>query len=141
MSPFEEVGRSFVDAFNRRDADALVALAAPDIDFQPTVLVGAKRAYRGHEGLRRWVAELAAVEADHRVRVREIRPLAGEQYLLLSEVLLAQGRTLASAMLYKLSDDGRIAQARAYLTNESLLASLGHIPVARDQRGEGTIRM
>lgn len=30
------VGRRFIDAFNRRDAEALIALADPMIDFRPT---------------------------------------------------------------------------------------------------------
>lgn len=54
----DEIGRDFTDAFNRRDADGLVALADPAIEFCPTELVGSRRAYHGHEGLRQWVADL-----------------------------------------------------------------------------------
>jgi len=48
----DRIGREFVDAFNRRDADGLVALSHPDIEFRPTMLAGSKRVYKGHEGLR-----------------------------------------------------------------------------------------
>ena len=50
----EDVGRSFIDAFNRRDADGIVALCHPEIDFSPTGIAtgGRRRAYRGHDGMR-----------------------------------------------------------------------------------------
>lgn len=37
----------FVDAFNRRDADAFVALMDPEVAFHPTVLVGDRGVYGG----------------------------------------------------------------------------------------------
>jgi ketosteroid isomerase-like protein len=119
----DRIGREFVDAFNRRDADALVALAHPEIEFRPTMLVGSKRVYRGHDGLRRWAADLIAAQTEHQVRVREIRSLGDQRFLLLSEVLLDGEAVTPSAMVARLAD-GKIIEARAYLSDEEMLTEL-----------------
>jgi hypothetical protein len=119
------IGLRFIDAFNRRDAEQLVALADPDIYFYPTELVGARRVYRGHDGLRRWVADLEASEIDHRVRLREVRALDESHFLVLSEVVMDGESVSPSAMLASLGDTGGILQAHAYLSDEQMLARLG----------------
>lgn len=67
----EELGHRFIDAFNRRDANGLVALCHPEIEFNPTILVGERRTYRGHDGLRHWVAQLEESGSEHRARSPE----------------------------------------------------------------------
>jgi ketosteroid isomerase-like protein len=56
------VSRMF-DAFSRRDAEALLAIADPDIVFIPPTgrLAGRDEPYRGHEGLRTYLADVARV--------------------------------------------------------------------------------
>ena len=51
----ENVDRAleFLDAFNRRDLDAVVALADDGIEVESR-LVAMEGGYRGHEGLRTW---------------------------------------------------------------------------------------
>jgi len=119
----DSIGREFVDAFNRRDADGLVALSHPDIEFRPTMLAGSKRVYKGHEGLRCWVAELVASGAQHHVRVSEIRKLDDRRFLLLSEVLLDGEAVAPSAMVAKLAG-GKIIEDHAYLSDEGMLVEL-----------------
>lgn len=121
----ETIGHCFVDAFNRRDADALVALADPEIEFSPTSLVGARHTYHGHDGLRRWVRELKQALIEHQVRVREVRVLDDIRFVVLSEVLLEGDTVSPSAMLARVSADGLIVEAHAYLTDEQLLVKLG----------------
>jgi len=118
----------FIDAFNRRDVDGLIELSAPEVAFYPTALVGALREYHGHEGLREWVADLAEVEAGHQVRVREVRRLDGRRFVVLSEVLLDGELVSSSAMIAELDEQGLIAQARSYLSDEQTLIHLGLLP-------------
>lgn len=124
---FELIARRFVDAFNQRDADGLVALSDPAIEFHPTSLVGKRQRYDGHEGLRRWVAELEASRLKHKVRVREVRPRE-DGFVLLSEVLLDGKLITPSAMVARLSDQHVIVEARAFLTDAELLTHLGVMP-------------
>jgi hypothetical protein len=124
---FELIARRFVDAFNRRDADGMVALAHPEIEFHPTSLVGTGQRYDGHEGLRRWVAELSASGMQHQVRVREVRPL-DDGFALLSEVLLDGAHVSPSAMVARLNQEHVIIEARAFLSDAELLEHIGLMP-------------
>jgi hypothetical protein len=121
----QKLGHAFIDAFNRRDPEALVKLADPAIEFSPTGLVGARRTYHGHEGLRAWVSDLEESPSEHQVRVREVRLLEDERMLVLSEVLLDGEHVTASAMIARLNDTGKIVEAQAYLSDEEMLRRTG----------------
>jgi hypothetical protein len=125
--PVEELARRFIDGFNRRDADALVALSHPRIEFLPTILVGQRAVYHGHEGLRRWVEDLNASGAAHEVRVRKVRVLAPDRFAVLTEVLLDDELLSPSAMVASL-EDGLIVRAKAYLSDERTLVRVGVLP-------------
>ncbi|HEV7774090.1 MAG TPA: nuclear transport factor 2 family protein [Conexibacter sp.] len=127
--PVEELARRFIDGFNRRDAEALVALSHPRIEFLPTILVGQRAVYHGHEGLRRWVDDLRASGAAHEVRVRTVRVLAPDGFAVLTEVLIDGELLSPSAMIAKL-EDGLIVRAKAYLSDERTLIRVGVLPPA-----------
>jgi hypothetical protein len=95
------VANQFIDAFNRRDADAFLALMDAAVEFHPTALVGTRRRYDGHEGVRRWLGEVESSQMKHRVRVREARPTE-DGFVLLSEVLLDGKLVSPSAMIAQL---------------------------------------
>ncbi|HEX7291960.1 MAG TPA: nuclear transport factor 2 family protein [Conexibacter sp.] len=123
----EELGRRFIDGFNRRDADALVALCHPELEFVPTMLVGQRSVYHGHAGLRRWVEDLIASGAAHKVRVRGVRVLDGESFAVLTEVVLDDEVVSPSAMIAR-TRDGLIAHVKAYLSDERTLVRVGVLP-------------
>jgi hypothetical protein len=122
----------FIDAFNRRDADAFLALMDATVEFHPTALVGVRRRYDGHEGVRRWLGEVESSQMKHQVRVREVRPTE-DGFVLLSEVLLDGKLVSPSAMIARLGVDGKIVEARAFLTDEELLVHLGVIDDTEDE--------
>lgn len=124
---FELIARRFVDAFNQRDADGLIALSDPAIEFHPTMLVGKRQRYDGYDGLRRWVEELKTSGLKHQVRAREVRRRE-DGFLLLSEVLLGGKLITPSAMVARLSDQHAIIEAHAFLTDAELLAHIGVMP-------------
>jgi hypothetical protein len=123
---FAALARAFVEAFNDRDADALVSLSHPHIVFRPTALTGRRRVYRGHAGLRRWIADLAALPLDVRLHVREIRPQRPDGFLVLS-TLHVGGDPVADAATIASLQAGRVAEAHGYLSDESTLVKLGLI--------------
>jgi hypothetical protein len=125
--PVEELARRFIDGFNRRDADTLVALSHPRIEFLPTILVGQRAVYHGHEGLRRWVEDLRASSAAHEVHVRTVRVLPPDGFVALTEVLLDGELLSPSAMIAKL-EDRLIVRAKAYLSDERTLIRVGVLP-------------
>jgi hypothetical protein len=122
-----ELGWSWARAFNRMDVDALVEVAHPRIVIYPTRLIVQHGPYLGHDGLRRWIAELLAEDFPLSEEVTEVRlGLAGD--------LVALGRVLAGdepvspfSMLVALRD-GKVAESRAYLSDAGELGRVGRIP-------------
>jgi ketosteroid isomerase-like protein len=63
-----------VDAFNRRDLNAFLALVDPDVEFT-TRFVERGGSYHGHDGVRMWWEDLLSVFSDFRVEADEVRNL------------------------------------------------------------------
>ncbi len=64
------------DAVNRRDLNALLALADPDIEVFPLIArLEGGGPYRGHHGVRRWWESWLAVAPDFSTEVEEVRDL------------------------------------------------------------------
>ena len=64
------------DAFNRRDIDAFLALADPDVELHSRIAeMESGGAYRGHDGLRSWWESLLDVSPDFSAEVEEVRDL------------------------------------------------------------------
>ena len=65
---------SAIDAFNRRDLAAFLALMDPDAEFMPyEVAVQGGEAYLGHAGVRTWWEDSFAVLPDLRAEIQEVR--------------------------------------------------------------------
>src|SRR6266566_3235276 len=65
-----------IDAFNRRDLDAYLALMDPEVEFTPyEVWVQGGQPYRGHAGIRRWWNDTFQVLPDLKAEVYEVRDL------------------------------------------------------------------
>jgi ketosteroid isomerase-like protein len=67
-----------LDAYNRRDIDALLETLEPDVEFHPAlaVLLGGKQTvFRGHQGMRESIQEEDEALAVFQVEVSEIRDL------------------------------------------------------------------
>src|ERR1700677_4178351 len=82
-----EMGRRWVEAFNRRDADALIACADAEIALHPTLLAGGRRTYRGHEGLRLWLADVAATGLRHTVEADVVRRSSSGELVISGRIL------------------------------------------------------
>ena len=69
-----ELHHQVIDAFNRRDLGAYLALMDPEVEFTPyEVWVQGGEPYRGHNGVRTWWEESFAVFPDLRAEVHEVR--------------------------------------------------------------------
>ena len=68
----------FIDAYNRRDVDALLEELDPAVEWRPALplLLGEATVYRGHEGARAWLRSLNDVLDEASVEYSEIRILA-----------------------------------------------------------------
>jgi ketosteroid isomerase-like protein len=84
-----EIVRAVFDAFSRRDAGALIELCDPEIVFTPPTqrLAGRDEPYRGHEGLRTYLADVGRVWQELRSEP--------DEYIELDDRVLCTGRVYA----------------------------------------------
>lgn len=70
-----ELSSRAVDAFNGRDLDALLQLVDPEVEFVPLQAEMEGEEFRGHEGVRRWWANLLGIFPDFMAEIDAVREL------------------------------------------------------------------
>jgi ketosteroid isomerase-like protein len=124
-----EIARKILDAGNRRDTEAILQYADPEIELQSAIIGGAEgNTYRGHQGIRDWIAESDAAFEELRMEHEEFRDL-GDDVLLIGR-LHARGREsgveIESAIAWLTTfRGGRIVRARGYLDPKEALEAAG----------------
>ena len=86
-----EIVRRVFDAFNSRDIAAFLELLDPDVEWVPILAVLEGRVYRGHEGIRQWIDDLATDWEFFEVYYEELRDLGSR--VLVSGHWRARGRS------------------------------------------------
>jgi ketosteroid isomerase-like protein len=127
-----DIVRQAFAAFERRDAEALVGLCADDVVFEPVTarVATAGEPYRGHEGMRRYVADVTRIW-------QELRPEPSAFYEEPGGIVVATGRVYAwgvgrvidspAGWLWQVRD-GKIAYARVFETARGALEAAGIRP-------------
>jgi ketosteroid isomerase-like protein len=117
--PIEPI-RRWLEGFNARDVERMVAVAHPEIELRPMRWVQ-RAEYRGHAGVRQWLADITASGHDSTVSAETIRSAPDGRIVVEGAVSDDGGRFIA---LYEVRDD-RIASVRAYLSDRELLEHVG----------------
>jgi hypothetical protein len=125
----EGVLRAYHDAFNRRDAEGMIALATPAVVNYPLKLSTTQRKYVGHEGLRDRVRDEIAAEHEHVVVASEVRKLEEDGWALLGQLVIDDAEISPFAALARI-DHGMVSEVREFLSEEGLLRDLGYLPGA-----------
>jgi ketosteroid isomerase-like protein len=123
----DDLLRSFVAAFNRREVDAMIALADPTIVTYPSRISRTSRRYLGHQGLRHWIRDVLENDQGQTIAAREVRKLEQQHWALLGEVTMDAETLSPFASLFGVTH-GLITEAREYLSEESLLRELDYLP-------------
>lgn len=113
-----DVIRALFAAFARRDVDAALALVAEDFEFWPQGTAqhaDLELPYRGHDGVRRYFADVARVWERLEIEPRSIRAVSGGS----TAFGVARGRTFSGEQVevsviwvFRLHA-GRVVQAKA----------------------------
>jgi hemerythrin-like domain-containing protein len=119
------VVRRFLGAIIDRDADALFDLADPRIELHPLRLTSTP-AYQGHEGIRRWLDDLAQRTAGVSFKVGEIRGVDAERVIAHVQ-LWAFGDEVAGVTAVFTVRSGKVLDVHGYFSDEDLLAEVGRI--------------
>ena len=100
--------RRWVAAINRADADELVTLADPSVDYLPYLgsLSGEAGAYQGHQGLRQYVRDLAEAWSAYSVEIHRLEDLGDE--------VLMEGRLRATGQSSGLEVDAEMAWVHSF---------------------------
>jgi ketosteroid isomerase-like protein len=122
----EEILRGYQAAFNRRDAEAMIALADPAIISYPAPVSRARRKYVGHEGQRDWIRDVLAADHGHTVAAREVRRLEGERWAVLGQVMIDQAPASPFAAFARF-ERGLVTEVREFLSDEAILRHLDYI--------------
>ena len=126
-----EIVRRGVDAYNRRDVEAILEDLDPEIEWHPAILApleGKATVYRGHEGVRMWVRDLDDVFDEIHAEYSEVRDL-GEQVVAIGQIRMrgtgsgAETESpLASVTDFK---NGKAIRFRTYLDPRQALEAAG----------------
>jgi uncharacterized protein len=112
-----EVVKAAFAAFAARDLDAVLALAAPDVEFLAVTgeHAGRTEPYRGHDGMRAYFRDVASVWEELRLTPREFRG-SGDTILVTGRVSArSRSRTVSGSTgwIWRVRD-GKIAYVRVY---------------------------
>jgi hypothetical protein len=127
-----ELAQRWIEAFNARDADELLAVAHPEIVLRP-LRWGVRSEYRGHAGVREWFAAIEASPEATTVTPDRLRLFGRDRVVVEGEIDGVDARFVA---LYALRDD-RLAEVHAYMSDREMLEQLGLLdePAAPDESG------
>jgi ketosteroid isomerase-like protein len=127
----EEPVRLFAEAINNRDPEAAVAVSHPEIEFL-SVLAVSGRAYRGHDGIRRYFEDVASAWAEWRVELHRIAP-APDGRVAIVMTMHFRGKesgaalSASSAHVWTLKD-GKLLRNEPYRDHEQALRAVGASP-------------
>jgi ketosteroid isomerase-like protein len=117
----------WVDAFNARDIDGILAVLARQVDFHPLRLKGIAASYRGHDGVREWFGRLTRLRHDHRIVLHGTRDLGGGRVFASGALsLVGQPEVGPFCALHRL-ERGVIVAVHQYHSDSATAESLGLI--------------
>jgi ketosteroid isomerase-like protein len=118
-----------IAALNRGDVEGIAATLDPDVELVPLRAVLDGSIYKGHEGMRRWLADMSEDWAEFELELDEVRELDPGPVLVRATMRL-RGRTSGVALdapAAWLCDmrDGRVARIRFFADSDAALAAAG----------------
>jgi ketosteroid isomerase-like protein len=122
-----EVVKATFAAFAARDLDTVLALADPDIEFTAVTgeHAGRTEPYRGHDGMRQYLRDVAAVWDELRLTPREFRA-SGDRILVTGRVSArsrSRSVTGSTGWIWRVRD-GKVTYVRVYASAADAIAAL-----------------
>ena len=122
-----EIVRRVTDAFNR-SGEPDFSFIDPDVVFDTTGAVFDRAIYKGHDGLRQWLANQREVWSSQRFEEEELIPV-GEDRVLASFRFVSVGRngieTVAHFASLTTLNSGKVTHIRAFLNKGEALKAVG----------------
>jgi ketosteroid isomerase-like protein len=110
----------WVNAFNLRDLEGMLACMSDDVRFYPLRLDGLERYYRGHDGVRTWFGQLDRLGHSYRIDLRNLREEPDGEVVAIGELLLEGASEPTRFWARDQVEDGLIVVAHHYLTDPDI---------------------
>ena len=120
--------RQWVDAFNARDVDGMLARLDPEVRLHPLRLRGLDGSYNGHDGVQRWFERLAQLRHEHVIVLSDVHGAGDDQVLAVGSLRLVGNVEIAPFCAPHRIAGGLIAAAHHCLSNPDMLEHLGLVP-------------
>jgi ketosteroid isomerase-like protein len=120
--------RGGIEALNRRDVEGMLVPLRPDVRLEPLRAVLEGSVYEGHDGLRKWFADMLEDWEDWVIRVDGMEAV-DEEHVVVEAHMHARGRgsgvvmDAAAAWLCEVQD-GKVARVRFYKDRETALEAI-----------------
>jgi ketosteroid isomerase-like protein len=118
--------REGIAALNRGDVDGIAAMLDPDVELVPLRAVLDGSIYRGHDGMRRWLADMSEDWTEFELDLDEAREL-GPGRVLVQATMRLRGRSgvaLDSTAAWVCDmRDGRVSRIRFFADSAAALAA------------------
>jgi uncharacterized protein len=118
--------REGIAALNRGDVDGIAATLDPDVELVPLRAVLDGSVYRGHDGMRRWLADMSEDWTEFEINLDEVREL-GPGRVLVQATMRLRGRSgvaLDSPAAWVCDmRDGRVSRIRFFADSTAALAA------------------
>jgi ketosteroid isomerase-like protein len=122
-----ELYRRGIEAFNRRDLDAFLALADPDVVGMSRVLAIEGKSYRGHEGTREWWQDLLGVFPGFTIEIVTVRDVKDLTIAELRNSAHAEGSGALAELVWQVSEwrNARVIRWQIYDSEQEALEAAG----------------
>ncbi len=117
------LAQRWIDAFNRSDPDALIALCSPQVKHEPSVLARGGGVYEGHAGIREWFADVARANFGYLASIGEVSVGASGDLLVFGDLMI-EGEPVTPYSLRLRVRDGLVVETRTFLSDHDTMDSL-----------------
>jgi SnoaL-like domain len=122
----------WIESFNDRNLEGLLACMNADVRFYPLRLSGFDRFYHGHDGVCSWFRRMEQLGYAHRIALHNVRAGPDGEVVAIGELRLDEGSDAARFWARDQVVDGQIVVSHHYLTDPDIFDDIGSL---RKRRG------
>ncbi len=125
MASPERIVSRWVEAFNARDLDAMLAFLDHGVALYPVRLSGIEACYRGHAGVRCWFAQLQRHRYAYTIALFDLQDLGDERVFATGALRLREPQDIVPFCGLHRVRNGVTVSAHHHLSDPEMIERLG----------------